>query len=275
MNVYSSSVTPAGPTPAPTVDPLPGYTYLGCFPDSTDPRILGGTAITDPDMSVELCVDVCEDNSYSGFGVEDGNQCFCGDEFATTVSSVDDSNCNYRCPGHGSTQCGGFGYINVYAGPSFTTATPTPTPTQGIMIWAVIETVGDGEGTTADYWAVTDITTEDTVGECDAVYGQELLQSINEPHYDDLPASWAFTAPIHTSLTSCTYTASQTAAAAAATVTGFLNCPSFPSPVPCLPVNNAPVGSCLAGGTIGIAPFWGIQFGGGVATPEELTYCLF
>ena len=90
-------------------------------------------------------------------------------------------------------------------------------------------------------------------------------------HWDDLPASWAFSTPIATSLTSCTYTVSETPAASSAT--GSLTCPELPTPVACPPVVSATAGSCLGGSTFEIPGLPGVKFGGSVDTPEALAYC--
>jgi hypothetical protein len=152
-------------------------------------------------------------------------------------------------------------------------------PTQGILIFGVIETVGDGAGTTADYWAEVDTNITPSSGsrksrrqdsDSDCVYateGQELAQPDNI-HFSDLPSSWAFKTAIHSTLTSCTYTNT----APTATATGTLSCPGLPSPVPCPPAGGGSQGVCFVGG-FSLLGMPGLQFGGDIATSQLLASC--
>ena len=154
-------------------------------------------------------------------------------------------------------------------------APPTPSPTRGLLIWAVLEAINDGEGTTVNYWAATDFIVDTTNVECAATFGQELEDTNENGHFGDLPASWAFTAPLQSTLTSCTWTASETPASAQPTVTGSLICPGLPSPVTCPPVPNPTENACLSGSTFSLPGLPGIDFDGDVASEDPLNYCLF
>jgi hypothetical protein len=144
------------------------------------------------------------------------------------------------------------------------------------LIFAVIQAVDDGSGTTVNYWAEVDVDVSSTnqrkrqSSGCAATHGQELFQPDNI-QWSQSPSSWAFTSAIHSTLTSCTYT---NTAPTEATATGTLTCPDLPSAVACPPVTAASQGVCLTqvnGFSLPGIP--GIEFGGSVASTELLSYC--
>ena len=169
--------------------------------------------------------------------------------------------------------------------PDPTTSTPppppaAPTPSNALVIFGVIDAIGDGMGTSVDYWAAVDFdikpgsgdSTSNTNAACAEIFGQELPQTNDRGHWDDKPASWAFKSALATSLTSCTYTVSATPAAS--TATGTLQCPGLPTPVACPPVVGAPVGDCEVGNGLQLIPgIPGLEIGGDLDTSEALIYC--
>jgi len=168
--------------------------------------------------------------------------------------------------------------------PPLTTSTPPPTPTSTtppapsrlLIIYSDLIAIEDGEGTTVDDWYAVDFTitgnpTPGSIDACTAEDGQSIPNESENGHWDNLPASWAFSSAIATSLTSCVYTVSATPAASSAT--GTLSCPDLPTPVACPPVASATAGSCLGGSTFSLPGLPGVKFGGTVDTPEALAYC--
>ena len=144
----------------------------------------------------------------------------------------------------------------------------------GILIFGVLEAIGDGMGTTVNYWAEVDVQSSSNTQKkralgCAAASGQQLTQP-DDVHWSDSPSSWAFTSAIHSTLTSCTYT--NTAPTAAAT--GTLSCPDLPSPVSCPPASGGKDSVCLTeDNTFSLPGIPGIKFGGDVRTSALLSYC--
>lgn len=78
-----TTATPT-PTPSPTVTNVPtptivqtagNYTYLGCFVDSSDNRVLDGESFSDGSatgVTVEECVEFAVANGWKYAGVEFG-----------------------------------------------------------------------------------------------------------------------------------------------------------------------------------------------------------
>jgi hypothetical protein len=153
---------------------------------------------------------------------------------------------------------------------------------KGIAMFVIsdAEEVGDAaEGITDDYWAAVDVKIANTTarlakrsGDCLAIDGQELLQPDNI-HWGDLPSHWAFSTPILSTLTSCTYT---NTAPSEPTTTGSLKCPGLAFPVPCPPDTGSSVEFC---GTLA-NPFRvpivsGINFDGDLVNSQLLATCLW
>ena len=62
--------------------------------------------------SVLWCRTTCGTNNYDYAGVQNGNQCFCGNSYGE-FGQKDDSDCNKTCP-DGVNICGGTWRNNIY-----------------------------------------------------------------------------------------------------------------------------------------------------------------
>ena len=87
-----------------------------CFVDSRD-RILPiqtqFQSKNDRNMTIEECKDRCfVDNDYLYAGVQNKNQCFCGNNKPYSFASQ--SQCNQLCSGDSSQICGGHWRMNIY-----------------------------------------------------------------------------------------------------------------------------------------------------------------
>lgn len=123
LNMYQLNGTVSTPTPAPTgpitVTNLTGWSYLGCYNESTTGRALSGleNPIPGANNSVEACSAACAAWNY--FGVEYGDECYCGNaintgstlQVGTTPSAT---GCNVVCRGNGTEYCGGSLRLNLY-----------------------------------------------------------------------------------------------------------------------------------------------------------------
>ena len=84
-----------------------------CFRDNTY-RVLNGLIKKQNDyITVENCKEFCSVYKYSFAGVENSNQCFCGQNAPKQL--LPDSECNKKCAGNDSEICGGQWALNVYS----------------------------------------------------------------------------------------------------------------------------------------------------------------
>ena len=118
----STPGTSPTPTPgAPSVVPSAGgFSYIGCYTDSTANRAL--TGLTNPvagaTLTIELCAAACAQFTY--FGVEYSAECYCGDALlggsalATGGNDPTQNLCDMTCDGNTSEYCGGPNRLNTY-----------------------------------------------------------------------------------------------------------------------------------------------------------------
>jgi hypothetical protein len=111
----SASPSPTGPQ---TVTTLAGWNYLGCYTEATTGRALNGILLPIPAAvtDVETCAAAC--SAYTYFGVEYGQECYCGDFLnAGSVNSITVPNsnpCNIVCANNANEYCGGRSVLNLY-----------------------------------------------------------------------------------------------------------------------------------------------------------------
>ncbi|XP_078695245.1 uncharacterized protein LOC144924164 [Branchiostoma floridae x Branchiostoma belcheri] len=89
--------------------------YMGCY--QTGPTdIISRSAITHPDMSVDMCLSHCVDGGQEFAAVGKGTDCYCGstEYFSTPGSSTLNFSCNVSCPGNNDEICGGETALSVY-----------------------------------------------------------------------------------------------------------------------------------------------------------------
>ncbi|KAL8719332.1 MAG: hypothetical protein Q9225_003653 [Loekoesia sp. 1 TL-2023] len=106
MNLFKS--TQQGPTNA----TVPGYTYAGCYTDSTSARVLTGKYYADNALTIEKCAAACK--GWGIFGAEYGSQCYCGNAFSNPTTKVGEGDCGYTCAGNGMQLCGAGNRLSVY-----------------------------------------------------------------------------------------------------------------------------------------------------------------
>ena len=91
-------------------------TMLGCFVDPDNARILSGWhdfgKPTGP-MDYDYCAQDCHDLNFTLAGVEDGQQCFCGDAMHPAAPPRS-SRCTAPCISNTSEKCGGDNAMTVY-----------------------------------------------------------------------------------------------------------------------------------------------------------------
>ncbi len=96
---------------------LMAYEYIGCYKDSGNPsglegRDLNGFMYSDPNMTVEKCINLCRQKGFAYAGVQYSTQCFCGNSYGKYGRAT---NCNMKCGGNPYQICGGFWSNSVYS----------------------------------------------------------------------------------------------------------------------------------------------------------------
>ncbi|KAL8946355.1 MAG: hypothetical protein Q9222_007239 [Ikaeria aurantiellina] len=94
-------------------DSLPdGWDYLGCNLDIPNPRALTNLSWAGDGLTIERCAEFCAGLIY--FGVEAGQECYCGNKINTYAATGGEDACNTPCNGNTSQICGGQGALSVY-----------------------------------------------------------------------------------------------------------------------------------------------------------------
>ena len=90
-----------------------------CVVDDAIDRVLTGAYHifdSSPFMTKEICHDWCKDNGdFDLFGLENGNQCFCGNDFRYPLEIVHPGECHVPCPGDEAETCGGYYRMNLWS----------------------------------------------------------------------------------------------------------------------------------------------------------------
>ncbi|XP_046555783.1 WSC domain-containing protein 2-like [Haliotis rubra] len=87
---------------------------MGCYEDDGD-RILPHEEINNNiAMTVDMCRNHCTQKGYSFYGLEDGQQCFCGNVIKSGYLKVSDNQCDRTCTGDPTKTCGGSWRIAIY-----------------------------------------------------------------------------------------------------------------------------------------------------------------
>ena len=93
------------------LDTVADFAYSGCYVDAIDARTLTGSTITSTNMTPTTCAAICADYHY--FGLEDGDQCFCGMDL-DLAAKTSETQCQLKCSGDSSLGCGGTLRLTVY-----------------------------------------------------------------------------------------------------------------------------------------------------------------
>ncbi|XP_071162417.1 uncharacterized protein [Mytilus edulis] len=86
--------------------------YIGCYQDHSK-RILPKDVLTDKSMTVQKCRQFCRKKGFKYAGVENGNECFCGDVLRKNKKKRE-GDCKTPCSGNKQQICGGPWRISIY-----------------------------------------------------------------------------------------------------------------------------------------------------------------
>ncbi|CAK5265078.1 unnamed protein product [Mycena citricolor] len=111
---------------------IPSYTWSlsqACVVD-TSSRLLQGFSTSSAGNTVASCQSMCANRSFSMAGVENGNECYCGNSIAGgTPASAPVSDCSVACAGNTGTKCGGGWRMQIYTASTSTSTATTTTAT--------------------------------------------------------------------------------------------------------------------------------------------------
>jgi len=89
------------------------YKFLSCYTEGTNVRALGSASTAGSTMTVQSCEAFC--NGYTYFGVEYGQECYCGNSFGNGSVPAPNTDCNMVCAGNGGEYCGAGNRLLVYS----------------------------------------------------------------------------------------------------------------------------------------------------------------
>ncbi|CAN0308076.1 unnamed protein product [Ectocarpus fasciculatus] len=87
--------------------------FVGCYEDEPDARIMNLALTDSSSMTKEVCEAECTGNTY--FGMQYGTECFCGGSSTDLLQHGESTACDYECPGDSEQVCGGFYAMSVYS----------------------------------------------------------------------------------------------------------------------------------------------------------------
>ncbi|KZV83066.1 WSC-domain-containing protein [Exidia glandulosa HHB12029] len=85
----------------------PGWEKVGCYIDTVKSRLLSIGPYTDGDMTPQLCISHCEEESYLYAGTEWAKECWCADDLPDDAQKANDMECDTPCAGNARLTCGG------------------------------------------------------------------------------------------------------------------------------------------------------------------------
>ncbi|KAJ6511476.1 WSC domain-containing protein, partial [Mycena vitilis] len=96
------------------VTPLPaGWSQSMCAVDNPS-RVLIGYQSTETALTPASCINKCVGLGFSLSGVENGNECYCGNILTNNPVGARDNQCDTPCGGDASQNCGGSYRMNIY-----------------------------------------------------------------------------------------------------------------------------------------------------------------
>ena len=109
-NPNASASTALGPG---VVKSVGDYNYTGCYTEGTSGRALSAKNLATSDMTIEYCASNC--TGYTYFGVEFGNECYCGNSLGAGSVRTAEGDCDMNCPGKTKEVCGAGNRLTLYS----------------------------------------------------------------------------------------------------------------------------------------------------------------
>ncbi|PAA91245.1 hypothetical protein BOX15_Mlig021123g3, partial [Macrostomum lignano] len=80
---------------------------MGCFADSPNKRDMNELVHQSGNMTQVLCTDFCRQASTTYMGLQNGDQCYCANEYGN-FAEIPTSKCDKPCAGNPKENCGGY-----------------------------------------------------------------------------------------------------------------------------------------------------------------------
>ncbi|KAH8977906.1 WSC domain-containing protein [Lactarius hatsudake] len=127
-------------------------TSLGCFTDDPSDRMLASATFKDSaHMTIESCVTFCNYRKYLYAGLENGEDCYCGNYLAESAKIGLPSRCSVKCPGNSNEICGAGHHLNLY----WSGADPAPIISSDVGEWKFLACYSDSTKRTLSPTSVT------------------------------------------------------------------------------------------------------------------------
>ena len=138
---YTTQAQAQSPLPSNTASSLPlGWAYEGCYNDSIHAPVLSLMQPDNINLTVQTCVWFCYQQGYSISGLEDREQCFCGNAILNGGTLADwDFDCDTTCSGNKKEICGGIKKLSIYS--NRTLAISQSVPAQSSKLTSVSPTM--------------------------------------------------------------------------------------------------------------------------------------
>ncbi|KAI2613481.1 WSC-domain-containing protein [Hypoxylon fragiforme] len=89
--------------------------YVGCYTDKgSDGRTLTGDFQYGDSTTVESCAKYCQAKNYALFGMEYGQECYCGNAPKASSALSAEADCGMPCKGNPTQLCGGSSRISIW-----------------------------------------------------------------------------------------------------------------------------------------------------------------
>ncbi|KAF2475461.1 heme peroxidase [Lindgomyces ingoldianus] len=127
----------------PTVNPqVNGYSYIGCYSEGSTGRALSDSQTANNAMTVEACANFCNGATY--FGVEYGQECYCGGVLNAGSVNQSATDCSMTCAGNSTEYCGAGNRLNIYKKiPVTSSLTPMPSTTPHLSGYTYLGCLSD------------------------------------------------------------------------------------------------------------------------------------
>ncbi|KAL1858945.1 hypothetical protein VTK73DRAFT_7729 [Phialemonium thermophilum] len=91
----------------------PDFQYISCWSQGKGIAPLIGAASASPDMTVDLCMEVC--SGWRFMALAAGSRCYCGHFVEASSRVADESLCTSPCAGDATQICGADTYVSLYS----------------------------------------------------------------------------------------------------------------------------------------------------------------
>ncbi|QRW03063.1 glyoxal oxidase [Ceratobasidium sp. AG-Ba] len=99
-----------------------------CITEASTGRALVGNSLTSQSMTLDQCIDLCDQTGFQYAGAEYGAECYCSNTISTANGGgveVPASDCNMNCGGNSQQKCGAGYRITLYTKNTATNPLPT------------------------------------------------------------------------------------------------------------------------------------------------------